>query len=71
MLFSDSMRKSLLGETLVLSWQEYICTDAYMVWRDVTNENIDEIERFINNSLKERPEVTNWVLSRHIVSSDY
>ena len=71
MLFSDSMRKSLLGETLVLSWQEDRRDDLYVVYRDVTNEDLDNIEKFINNSLKEKFEVNNWVLSRHIVSSDY
>lgn len=71
MLFSDSMRKSLLGETLVLSWQEDRRDDFYVVYRDVTNEDLDNIEKFINNSLKEKFEVNNWVLSRHIVSSDY
>lgn len=65
------MRKSLLGETLVLSWQEDRRDDFYVVYRDVTNEDLDNIEKFINNSLKEKFEVNNWVLSRHIVSSDY
>lgn len=73
------MRKSLLGETLILSWVE--CTldpidefeidkDYYRVHRDCTDEDITFIEEKINQ-LKGQGSVSSWVLSRHIVSSDY
>lgn len=73
------MRKSLLGETLVLSWLISVIDfdndfesdkEYYYVCRDCTEEDITLFEQRINQ-LKDQPSVISWVLSRHIVSSDY
>ena len=69
MIFSDNKRKSLLGETLVLSWYNHrLDEDHYIVRRECRDEDLDYIQTRIAEVFEKN---FTWVLSRHVASSDY